>query len=88
MTRPQHGDLQRTPAVLSELDAESIAWALLRDGGDSGDLDILAEASQPIMSGFCFGVTGSTSSGPSDADRTGSSSASIARVGRQVRPRN
>ena len=46
MTRPEHEDLQRTPAVLSELDAESIAWALLRDGGDSGDLDILAEASQ------------------------------------------
>ena len=46
MTRLEHSDLQRTPAVLSELDAESIAWALLRDGGDSGDLDILAEASQ------------------------------------------
>ena len=46
MARPEQRDLQRTPAVLSELDAENIAWALLRDGGDSGDLDILAEASQ------------------------------------------
>jgi hypothetical protein len=46
MTAPEPRDSQRTPAVFSELDAEEIAWALLRDGGDSGDLDILVEASQ------------------------------------------
>jgi hypothetical protein len=46
MTSPEPRESPRTPAVLSEFDAEDIAWALLRDGGDSGDLDILVEASR------------------------------------------
>jgi len=46
MTIPELEDSPRTPALFSELDAANIEWALLRDGGDSGDLDILVEASR------------------------------------------
>jgi hypothetical protein len=46
MTVPEPRDSQRTPALFSELDAENITWALLRDGGDSGDVDILVQASR------------------------------------------
>jgi hypothetical protein len=46
MTSAELQDSESTPALLSELDGENIAWALLRDGGDSGDLDILVEASR------------------------------------------
>jgi hypothetical protein len=46
MKVPELRDSPSTSAVLSELDAEHIAWALLRDGGDSGDLDVLVDASQ------------------------------------------
>jgi hypothetical protein len=43
MASPEPQDSQRAPAIFSELDRENIVWALLRDGGDSGDLDILVE---------------------------------------------
>jgi hypothetical protein len=45
MTRTEL-EILRAPALFAELDAEDISWALLRDGGDSGDLDILVEAAR------------------------------------------
>src|SRR5215210_6340879 len=46
MTRTETKSVRPAPAVLSDLDAQDIAWALLRDGGDSDDLDILVEPSR------------------------------------------